>query len=287
MAENTRDEGYYWAEKSKEKNMRQSLKKIKESESSFKKDQPSLLNFIDKKDKKSVETENNGNLQLESILSDETFFIICDNRETSSSVVRNLSLMGVKLKLEQLKVADYVISDRVGIERKSSQDFNDSLKDGRLFNELFDLKNNFEKPILILEGDPFGDSAINENALYGAITSIILNLGVLIYKTKDASETAKFLFQLAKKEFSESKGEPKLRFEKKPIEINHLLEYIVAWIPGINSLRAKNLLKDLKSLQNIFNADYGDLMRVESIGKKIAQEILKISRYKYTNEEKD
>jgi len=287
MAENTRDEGYYWAEKSKEKNMRQTLKKMKESESSLKKDQPNLMNFIDKKDMQSVETKNNRNLQPEGILSDESFFIICDNRETSSSVVRNLSLMGVRLKLEQLKVADYVISDRVGIERKSSQDFNDSLKDGRLFNELFDLKNNFERPILILEGDPFGDSAINENALYGAITSIILNLGVLIYKTKDASETAKFLFQLAKKEFSESKGEPKLRFEKKPIEINHLLEFIVAGIPGINSLRAKNLLKELKSLQNIFNAEYGELMRIESIGKKIAEEILKISRYKYTNEDND
>ncbi|MFX1498420.1 MAG: DEAD/DEAH box helicase [Promethearchaeota archaeon] len=288
MAENTRDEGYYWAEKSKEKNMRQSLKKMKESESSLKNDQPNLLNFIEKKNSQTNDRENNETIQSERIQSNESegFFIICDNRETSSSVVRNLSLMGAKLKLKQLEVADYVISDRVGIERKSSQDFNDSLKDGRLFNELFDLKNNFEKPILILEGDPFGSSAINENALYGAITSIILNLGVLIYKTKDSLETAKFLFQLAKKEFAESKGEPKLRFEKKPIEIDHLLEYIVAGIPGVNALRAKNLLKELKSLQNIFNADYGELMRVENIGKKIAEEILKISRYKYTNEDK-
>ncbi|MFW9829837.1 MAG: DEAD/DEAH box helicase [Candidatus Thorarchaeota archaeon] len=282
MAENTRDEGYYWAERSKEKNMRKSLKKIKESESSLKEEQPSLLNFMNKRDTQQI--EKNENLKQETI-QNESFIIICDNRETSSSVVRNLSLMGVKLKLEQLKVADYVISERIGIERKSSQDFNDSLKDGRLFNELIDLKNNFELPILILEDDPFVDSAINENALYGAITSIILNLGIMIYKTKDTSETAKFISQLAKKEFSESKGKPKLRFEKKPIEINHLLEYIVAGIPGINSLRAKNLLKDLKSLQNIFNAEYGELMRVESIGKKIAEEILKISRYKYANED--
>ncbi|MFW9783926.1 MAG: helicase-related protein, partial [Candidatus Heimdallarchaeota archaeon] len=160
MAENTRDEGYYWAERSKEKNMRQSLKKIKESESSSKKEQPSLLNFINKKNSQLDETQKDEEVKPEKILLEEfnDFFIICDNRETSSSVVRNLSLMGVKLKLEQLKVADYVVSERVGIERKSSQDFNDSLKDGRLFNELFDLKNNFERPILILEGDPFVDS---------------------------------------------------------------------------------------------------------------------------------
>ena len=76
----------------------------------------------------------------------------------------------------------------------------------------------------------------------------------------------------------------KLRFDKKPIEISYLLEYIVAGIPGINALRAKKLLRELKSLQEIFNADIGDLMKVENIGKKIAQEIYKLSRYKYQND---
>ncbi|MBY8987250.1 MAG: DEAD/DEAH box helicase, partial [Candidatus Lokiarchaeota archaeon] len=211
----------------------------------------------------------------------EVYTIICDNRETASAVVRTLSLMGVSLKLEHLAVADYIISERVGVERKSGQDFNDSVKDGRLFNELFELKNNFVRPILIIEGDPFTNSNINQNALYGAITSIILNLGITIYKTSDPSDSAMFIYQLAKKEQSDSKMEVKLRFEKKPIEISSLLEYIVAGIPGINALRAKNLLKKLHSLQEIFNADIGDLMDVENVGKKIAQEIYKLSRFKY------
>jgi len=47
---------------------------------------------------------------------------------------------------------------------------------------------------------------------------------------------------------------------------------------------AKNLLRELKSLQKIFNADIGDLMSVENIGKKIAQEIYKLSRFKYQND---
>jgi len=274
MSENTRDEGYYWAEKKKEKTMKQSLRKIKIAESDTKGGQVSLFNFIDKNDKNKIEkNEDSGK-----------FEIICDNRETASPVVRKLSIMGIKLKLEQLAVGDYIISERVGIERKSAQDFNDSLKDGRLFNELFNLRNNFERPILILEGDPFNISSINENALYGAISSIILNLGVIIYKTRDPNETAIFLSQLAKKENSVSKGEYKLRFDKKPIEYSHLLEYVIAGIPGVNIHRAKNLLSELKSLQEIFNSDIGDLMRVENIGKKIAQGIYKISRYKYKND---
>jgi len=286
MAEGTRDEGYYWAEKAKERVMNQSLKTMKEHDMGSKAGQSNLLNFI-KKDKDSKDSSNltkTSDLSfIKKIKGTEDYTVVCDNRETASAVVRALSLMGVNLVLKQLTVADYILSERVGIERKSAQDFNDSVKDGRLFNELFELKNNFARPILILEGDPFLNSNINQNALYGAITSIILNLGITIYKTNDPSDSAMFIYQLAKKEQSDSKMDLKLRFDKKPIEISSLLEFIVAGIPGINALRAKNLLRELKSLQEIFNADIGDLMKVESVGKKIAQEIYKLSRFKYQN----
>jgi Fanconi anemia group M protein len=276
IAEGTRDEGYYWAEKVKEKNMRESLKEIKNSEDKSKKGQASLLDYIEK--------SKNDVISNQKVEGAEKFEIVCDNRETASPVVRNLSLMGINLRLEQLSVADYVISNRVGIERKTSKDFADSIKDGRLFKELKSLIENYEVSILILEEDPVTDSNLSENATYGAISSIILNLGVTIYKTKDAKETAMFLYQLAKKEQSEHKSALKLRFDKAPTENSRLLEYIVAGIPGVNALRAKNLLMELKTLQKIFLADIPDLTKVENIGKKIAQEIYKISRFSYKND---
>ncbi|MHA2007939.1 MAG: DEAD/DEAH box helicase [Promethearchaeota archaeon] len=275
MAEGTRDEGYYWAEKVKEKRMRESLKIIKSAENGSKKGQSNLLNFV---------SENKENKDfVQPIEGAKNFIITCDNRETASSVVRNLSLMGVNIRLVQLSVGDYVISKRVGIERKSSQDFTDSIKDGRLFKELKQLIENYDRAILILEGDPLEISTISENAIYGAITAIILNLGVVVYKTKDARETAMFLYQLAKKEQSERIVNLKLRFDKAPIETSRLLEYLIAGIPGVNALRAKNLLKEFRTLQNIFLADIPDLTKIENIGKKIAHQIYKISRYKYKN----
>ncbi|MFX0103953.1 MAG: DEAD/DEAH box helicase [Candidatus Hodarchaeota archaeon] len=286
MAEGTRDEGYYWAEKNKEKNMKSSLEKIKKSEVTSKFSQSNILNFVsqDKNEESEVIEKNELNLSsIKKIEGSDNFEIICDNRETASPVVRTLSLMGIKLKLEQLPVADYIISKRVGIERKSAKDFNDSIIDGRLFTELSELGDQFPRPILILEGNPFIDSNVSENALYGAITSIILNLGILIYKTKDPLETAQFLFQLAKKEQPSTQSSFKLRFDKAPIETSHLLEYLIAGIPGVNTLRAKNLLKELKTLQNIFLADIPDLTKIDNIGKKIAQQIYKISRYEYKN----
>lgn len=273
MAEGTRDEGYYWAEKAKEKRMRESLKKMKTSEGIKDAEQSNLMNFITNPKKDNDEKEKRKKV--------DSIEIICDNRETAGAVVRNLSLMGVNIRLEQLEVGDYILSNRAGIERKAADDFNDSIKDGRLFDELINLKDSFERAILILEGNPFLESNINENALYGAITSIILNLGITIYRTQNAEDTAKFLYHLAKKEQTKSSGEIKLRFKKKPADISHLLEFIIAGIPGVNSLRAKNLLRHMKSLQEIFNSDIPDLLKVDNIGKKIAQQIYKISRFKY------
>jgi len=132
-----------------------------------------------------------------------------------------------------------------------------------------------------LEGDVFLNSSIDNNALYGALTSIILNLGITIYRTHDAQESAMFLYQLAKKEQSHSESKMKLRFEKAPIESSYLLEYIIAGVPGVNTQRAKNLLKEFKTLRNIFNSDIPELTKVENIGRKIAQEIFKLSRYNY------
>jgi ERCC4-type nuclease len=49
----------------------------------------------------------------------------------------------------------------------------------------------------------------------------------------------------------------------------------------VNTRRAKNILQEFKTLQNVFNSDIPDLTKVENIGKKIAHDIYKISRYKY------
>ena len=272
MAEGTRDEGYFWAEKAREKSMQVSLKSLKSKKNSETPGQSSLTKFLTPKAKEKKENDDEEKRRP---------VIICDNRETSSPVVRKLSLMDIRLVLKQILVGDYIISDEVCIERKSARDFIDSLKDGRLFNELIDLKRNFHSPILILEGDIFSESSIDKNALYGALTSIILNLGIMIYRTKDVDETAEFLYQLAKKAHSEGRSIPKLRFEKKPLDTSKILEYIIAGIPGINSLRAKSLLREFKTLQDVFNADLIDLVKVENIGKKIAREIYKLSRYKY------
>jgi len=289
VAKGTRDEGYYWAERRKEKQMKESLLKMKKGKQDKVKSETSLMDFISTspQDKSGFNSFNNS--LIGPIKDAENYFVNVDNRETASSVVRTLSTFGLQIKLDNLSVADYIVSDKVGVERKTTRDFADSIKDGRFFKELHALSQHFTRPLLIIEGDDlFSLSNMNENAIYGALISIMVNMGVFIYFTENSIETAKFLFQLAKKEqTTEKQKDFKIRFDKFPIKHSDKLEYIVAGIPGVNRLRAQNLLTEFSKLKEIFNADIGDLMKVPNIGKKIAQEIYKMANFKYEKNKED
>lgn len=61
---------------------------------------------------------------------------------------------GIDLEFRTLSVADYVLSDRVGAERKTTDDFLKTLLERReLFSQLMDLKMAYRRPLLIVEGE--------------------------------------------------------------------------------------------------------------------------------------
>ncbi len=79
--------------------------------------------------------------------------IIADTREFNSDVVKELSRRGMVVQSQQLDVGDYILSDRLAVERKEVDDFLRSLMDGRLFSQLKMLKTAYINPILVLEGE--------------------------------------------------------------------------------------------------------------------------------------
>ncbi len=56
-----------------------------------------------------------------------------DTREFNSNVVKELSRKGLVVESQQLDIGDYILSDRLAVERKEVKDFLQSLMDGRLF----------------------------------------------------------------------------------------------------------------------------------------------------------
>jgi len=208
-------------------------------------------------------------------------FIIVDSRETSSGVVRTLSELNANIELKKIPIGDYIVSKRCGVERKSMDDFVDSIKDGRLFKEIKKLGNQFSRPILILEGDVNSIVSINRAAILGTITSIMLNMHIFLYQTVNERNTAEILIALAKKEQEDSNKTFSIRFKKSPENLKEKLEYIVAGIPDINVSRARDLLEGMGSIQAIFNASEQELRDVYNIGPKIAKKIRKYAKSEY------
>ncbi len=296
MAKGTREEGYYWAEKRREKEMNKVLSNfnhVPESSSpeirkkSTKKSKSgSILDFIPDPDQE-PEIEIPTPIikdEIAEINTDSTKpVIIVDTRETQSAVVRHLALKDINVVLKTLPVGDYVLSENVGIERKTDSDFVDSLRDGRLFDELHNLSQNFYTPLLILEGNPIIQSGYSKPAILGALASIVINMRISVLYTDSSENTADLLDALLKKVHQDKTSSKKVYTKKTSTEAE-AQEQIVSGIPGINLYRAQELLTAFSSVENIFNADVEDLEKVSGIGKKTAKKIREIAEFDYNKD---
>jgi len=261
MTKKTRDEGYRWSAHHKEKRMYRNLENLK-SKIKFnqEKNEPKLNNFIKEKNIK----------------------IFADYREKGSGIIKELADLEINLKLEKLSNADYLLSSRVGVELKTVEDFVGSLIDGRLLEQIKNLKNNFERPLVIVEGtqDIYSVRNVHPNAIRGMLAMIAVSYGIPILFTRNFKETASLLQIIAKREQDET-GSFNIHGSKKPMSIRELQEFIVSALPGVGIVLARPLLKEFKSIKNIANADKKDLEKIEKIGPKKAKQINDIVNREY------
>lgn len=203
--------------------------------------------------------------------------IVCDFRERE--VIEHLKKLGAVINKRGLMTGDFICSKRLAIERKTHSDFIGSIIDGRLFEQANDLKNNFEKPIVIIEG--YSNRKINENALKAAISSLLIDFGISILATKNPLDTAKTIFWMAKREQGGAKKGITIRIGKKPKKTKKLQEFIICSLPGVSVTLAKRLLQYFGSIERIFTADEKELQEVNGVGKKLAENVKKILLAKY------
>ncbi len=327
MTKGTRDEAYYWAARSKENTMHTTLNKMKddqnEKQTTLKKNkskklmlkgQSTLFSFkeetketdldLKKNDKHFNEEEINLNkkekdfsTEEETMINEEKkeiifsedekeIIIYVDSREQASSVTKDL-FDKCKIIMQQLSIGDYVLSNDVCVERKTTKDFLDSILDGRLFKQLIDLHQNYSKPLIILEGninDLFNLRNLQKSSIIGALTSIALNYQIPILTTKDAEETAQYLLNIAKREQQGIDKEIKLRMGKKGLTLSDQQQFIIEGLPLVGPTLAQNMLDEFKTIKNIVNATEEELQNVANLGKLKAKKIRKILDTEYKEE---
>ncbi|MDI6806743.1 MAG: ERCC4 domain-containing protein [Candidatus Aenigmarchaeota archaeon] len=203
----------------------------------------------------------------------EKVVIICDYRE--EEVNRFLKELGAIVNEIALEVGDFICSEsRIAIERKSYGDFISSIINGRIFEQAKSLKENFERPIVIIEG--WSDRRISESALGAALATLIVDFNLSIIYTRNPRETAKIIYWIAKKEQGEKKKEISFKIGKKPKELRELRERIIATLPGVGKVLSKRLLEYFKNVERIFTASEDELKKVKGVSSSTAKKIRKI-----------
>ena len=203
--------------------------------------------------------------------------IIADHREEASGVIRELKDLGADVETRQLKVGDFILSDRVGVERKSVDDFLQSIVDKRLMPQAKFLRETFERPVLIIEGKSlYYRRAIHPNAIRGTLAALAVDVGIPILPTRDEKETALILLAIARREQFPESREVAVRGEQKKLGLPECQRFLVEGLPGVSVVLAKRLLEHFGTVEKVMCASLEELQQVKGIGKEKAKEIRKV-----------
>ena len=206
----------------------------------------------------------------------ENLRIIVDEREKKSGIPKLLKSIGLNLEMKSLPVGDYIVAPETVVERKSIHDLMSSVFDGRLFDQCSRLKEHFQHPIVLMEGNVDEIEEIIDNPLifYGAVSRVALDFKIPIIPTPSAEHTAKLLISLCTKR--ESSTGPFLKKIRKSTDLQRQQLSVLCSLPGVGEKLAIRMLEKFGSPLKVLSATINDLAKVEGLGKARAEKIKKM-----------
>ncbi|HJJ88990.1 MAG TPA: DEAD/DEAH box helicase [Methanocorpusculum sp.] len=272
ITKGTIDETFRWVSNTREKQMRKGVKAMQGGRV------PTVstlsCNSVSKNEQ-SLATWNDENRPA----------IVIDNREMSSKVAEYLSNLETKITLATLPVGDYAIGERVLVERKTVQDFVNTLVDRDLFGQIASLAEAAARPVLIIEGGSimtlYKLRNIHPNAIRNTLASIAVDFDVSIIFTQNEEETANMLYAFARRERKHPNNDRNYHHHKSARSNQEKLEYILTAVPDVGQKAAREILAALGTLRTVFTASKEELMQVKGIGEKTASKIVETAERKY------
>ncbi|MBT8172468.1 MAG: heavy metal resistance protein CzcA [Nitrosopumilus sp.] len=203
----------------------------------------------------------------------ENLRIIVDERERKSGIPELLKSVGMNLEMKTLPIGDYIVAPETIVERKSIRDLMASVFDGRLFDQCSRLKEHFENPVVLMEGNVDEIEEITENPLifYGAISTVVLDFKIPVIPTPSATHTAKLLVSMCSRK--ESHKGPYLKKIKKSSDLERQQLSSLCSLPGIGEKFAVRMLEKFGTPLKVFTATTADLAKVEGLGEARAKKI--------------
>ena len=195
----------------------------------------------------------------------ENLRIIVDERERKSGIPDLLKAVGMGVEMKTLPIGDYIVAPETIVERKSIKDLMASVFDGRLYDQCTRLKEHFEHPIVLVEGNVDEIEEITDNPLvfYGALSRVTLEFKIPIIPTPSASHTAKLLVSMCSKK--DGPTGPYLKKIKKSSNLETQQLSTLCSLPGIGEKFGTPL--------KVFSATTSELAKVEGLGEARAKKI--------------
>ncbi|MEJ2658201.1 MAG: ERCC4 domain-containing protein [Desulfobacterales bacterium] len=162
------------------------------------------------------------------------------------------------------------------VERKTAEDFLLSIIDGRLFNQLSNLKKFCNHPVLLIEGNPYKTSLnFDRMAIRGSLisTQVIWYMPVIFSRTKEDSRDIMLMISRQVRNFVDVAP---LRGGYRPKRLKSKQLYILQGLPKVGPKIAKRLLRHFKSVSKVMNASLQDLSAINGIGEISAEKIREV-----------
>ena len=199
-----------------------------------------------------------------------------DYRERASGLIELFQEMEWLVEVGPIAHGDYIINERIWIERKTARDFLISIIDGRWFKQISNLKKYCRQPLLLIEGNPYEtDLAFDPLAIKGALLSAIALWYIPVIFSSSKEETRDIFLMIGRQEES-GREVVSLRGGYRPKKLKSRQLFLLQGLPQVGPTRAKRLLDHFGSVTRIINAPAEGLMQVEGIGQTAAKAIREV-----------
>ena len=202
----------------------------------------------------------------------------------AGKVAKMLTERGIRIvpiEEDEGDVDRYVLSKRLAVERRASGDFLKGIMDKTLFTSAIYLREHFQIPVLIVEGEvDYEHSMFDPQAIRGALSSMMILYGLNVLSTPDVDETAALIAMMARQE---QIGIPEISLipKRKAADLADQQRRIVEMLPGCGMVMARDLLQHFGSVRCIVEASEDELRSLRGIGAKKAREMLNVLNAEY------
>jgi Fanconi anemia group M protein len=180
----------------------------------------------------------------------------------------------LNVEIASLETGDYLIPDKIVIERKTVADFALSLVEDRkrLFNQTNRIALSGMRGILILEGNIYTQTSLPLNNITGTLSYLVAIQGMTLYQTLSMNHSADMIVKLLRHSVHGLGYDLGLRAAA-PKDPSKAAAFVLEGIPGVSAATAKTLMETFGSIVGVAGASVSDLRNVSGIGPKRATKI--------------